>query len=411
MARPHGSGSLRKLGDGRYRFQVRHDGTLLSRVFTAKNDTEANAAIAALRGELVAEHDRSKDAAGIERSVRQEWTVARYSDYYMERWAPVHLASSTRAERKGVYDRYVKKDKIGRMRMAEVTPTDIQEFYGRLEKRTIYGKAEGDTLSGASIWKVHTAMRALFTFAVDDQRDFEMNPAAVKAARPKVSHGGEKKRAVDVAEVEAFVERVRQEKPEIAVPVMLSAWLGTRRSETLALKRRDFDLEAGTVRIRRSVTETKDDGVVVKGWVKGSNERTVPIDAYTAEVMEAHFAQQTRDRLRMGKGWQGGANRDDDWVCADASGAMITPLHFNAVFRAYVKKHSLNMTPHLLRHALVSQLIAKGYDAVTISEITGHTPAVLLSTYAHAFEQRKIAAMEELGKERASARAAARAAK
>jgi hypothetical protein len=36
---------------------------------------------------------------------------------------------------------------------------------------------------------------------------------------------------------------------------------------------------------------------------------------------------------------------------------------------------------------------------------------VLLSTYAHAFEQRKIAAMEELGKERASARAAARAAK
>ncbi|MDO8915998.1 MAG: site-specific integrase [Coriobacteriia bacterium] len=403
--RPHGSGTLRKVGEGRYRYQVRADGTTLSRTFAAKNETEANRATAGIHLDLLAEHERTRDDAGVERERRQEWTVTRYADYYLREWAPVHLASSTRQERKGVIERYI-KPAIGKMRMADVTATDLQEFYGKLEKRRRYGKDKGDTLSGASIWKVHTAVRAIFTFAVDVNEDFSVNPAAKVAAQPKVDQGSNEKRAVTVDEVERFVALVREQKPEIATAVMLAAWLGTRRSETLALKRKDFDLDAAKVTIRRSVTETPDDGVVVKEFTKNGKRRTVPLDAYTVKILRALFKQQLEARVRFGKAWQGGRTSDDDWVCADGSGAMLAPEHFNAVFRAFTKKHGLDVTPHLLRHALVSQLIAKGYDAVTISAITGHTPAVLLKTYAHAFDSRKQEAIAELGAEREAVRAA-----
>ena len=403
-------------GDGRWRFQVRaDDGTPLSRVFRADSETAAEKALPAIRVELLERHaaklaaaQDERDAAGVERERRQEWTVARYADFYFEEWASKHLAASTQEECRRIIDKVIKPS-IGSMRMADVTATTLTELYNRMEKQTAYGKEDGTKLAGATIWKRHNTIRAIFTFAVEVMEDFNVNPAAKRVAKPKVSQDGDVRRAVDVKEVEAFVALVQREKPEIAVPVMLSAWLGSRKSETLALKRRDFDLEAQTVTIRRSVTQgsTGEKKVVVKEWVKNTKPRTVPLDAHTVAKVRAVFAEQAQNRLRYGVGWQGGKTPADDWVCADASGEMITPNHFEAVFRAFAKKHELRMNPHLLRHALVSQLIALGYDAVTVSSITGHSPQVLLKTYAHAFDKRKQQAIQKLGTARKKARAAA----
>lgn len=403
--RAYGTGTLTHLGGDRWRFRDYHDGVRLSRVFRAPNQTAANKAVPGVRRELVDTHDRRKDADGVERERRQEWTVSRYADYYLEKWASVHLASSTRAERKRVLESVV-KPAIGTVKMRDVTPTTLQDFYRRLEGRTRYDKKDGDKIAGATIWKIHTAIRALFSFAVDVMEDFQVNPAAHKAARPSMGQVGGRKRAVDVHEVESFVALVRAEKPEIAVPVMLCAWLGARRSEVLALRRKDFDLETGEVVIRRSVTETPDDGMVVREYNKTATQRVVPLDGYTIGEMRALFAEQRRQRAKLGPGWMGAKKQEDDWVCAQGNGEVIGPVHFNAVFRAFVKKHELQISPHLLRHALVSQLIAKGYDAVTISAITGHSPGVLLKTYAHAFDKRKQEAIEALGADREAARAA-----
>jgi integrase len=253
---------------------------------------------------------------------------------------------------------------------------------------------------------VHHVIQALFTFAVEVEQDFPSNPAAVKAAKPKVPRTGSKKRAVDVAEVEQLVKLARVDVPQIAAPVMLSAWLGTRRSETLALQWRDVDLDAAEVTIRRSVTETPEDGVVVKETTKTDRQRTVPIDDNTASVLKSTRTEQLRQRLEIGRGWRGGSSPALDWVCAMPDGSMITPEYFANTFRAFTERNKIaGITPHLLRHALVSQLIAAGSDVVTISAITGHSPDVLLNTYAHAFDDRKHQAITALGEVRAAARA------
>ena len=407
-SRQYGTGSLRHLGDDRYRFQVRHEGVLLSRVFRAKNETAANKATGAIRLELIERHEQRKDAGGMEREQRQEWTVSRYADYYLEKWASVHLASTTRRRYTGVIETNVKPH-IGTMRMRDVTPTTLQELYTRLGEKGSRQRGGDGALSGPSIWMVHNVMRALFSFAVDVQEDFASNPAASKAAKPGVPRTGSAKRAVDVAEVERLVKLAREDVPQIAVPVMLSAWLGTRRSETLALQWRDVDIEAAEVTVRRSVTQTPADGVVVKETTKTGKARTVPIDANTAAMLKAARTKQLEARLSFGVGWRGGRTPELDWVCALPDGTMIEPEFFANTFRAFVERNQItHITPHLLRHAFVSQLIAAGFDAVTISAITGHSPDVLLRTYAHAFDDRKRKAIATLAKARVAARAAAK---
>ncbi|MDP2182641.1 MAG: tyrosine-type recombinase/integrase [Actinomycetota bacterium] len=86
---------------------------------------------------------------------------------------------------------------------------------------------------------------------------------------------------------------------------------------------------------------------------------------------------------------------------------LITPEAFSVAFRTVAERNTLgHIAPHVLRHSWVSQMIAFGFDAVTIAAMTGHSPDVLLKTYAHAFDTRKRKAVEALGEARNEARAA-----
>ena len=83
------------------------------------------------------------------------------------------------------------------------------------------------------------------------------------------------------------------------------------------------------------------------------------------------------------------------------------PCPLSGAFRVLAKQNALeDVTPHALRHAWVSQMIALGFDAVTIATMTGHSPDVLLRVYAHAFDRRKREAVEALAEARRAARTA-----
>lgn len=403
--RPFGTGSLRHLDGERYRFQIRVDGRTLSRVFSAANPTEANKAAGALRLELIAERDRKRDKVGAERRIRQEWTVERYVEHYMQKWAPAHLADTTRERYRSIFDHNVCPF-IGKTRMADVTPADLTNLYRTLGSPNARKRGGAGALSGSTIATVHNVVRSLFSFAVEIENDFPTNPAASKAARPKVDTTPPRRRGLPVAEVEAFVTLVSDKAPHIAVPVMLSAYLGTRRGETVGLRWSDVDFEAGTITVRRSVSRTVESGVRVKG-TKTGKQRTIPLDPHTLDELKRIQAEQRRRRLRFGRGWAGASSPSEDYIATEPHGEGFRPNVFGALFRTFCEQQEVEgITPHLLRHAWVSQMIALGFDAVTIAAMSGHSPDVLLKTYAHAFDARKREAMEALGAAREAARAA-----
>lgn len=402
--RAKGTGSLRHLGGDQWQITVNVGGKRLSRVFPARNATEANRAADAVRVALLADRERTAHAGGAEREQRRAWTVEQYVAYYFREWAPYHLANTTR-ERYSQITTHQVIPHIGKLRMAEVTPAHLTAMYAALAGKG--SRRYSGTLSGQTILTVHMVVRAIFRFAVDVQEDFDRNPAASKAARPKVSLDGRKPGALDVAQVERFVTLAREQAPDIAVPVMLAAYLGTRRGETLALRWRDVDFERCELTVQRSVTQTPTDGVAVKETTKTNKRRTIPLDAHTLGELKAVQREQRERRVRLGKGWQGAEIPANDYIATTATGAGMTPDAFANGFRTLAKQNKLaHITPHVLRHAWVSQMIALGFDAVTIAAMTGHSPDVLLKTYAHAFDKRKREAVDALGKARAAARAA-----
>lgn len=403
--RTYGSGSLQHLEGDRYRFQVRVDGARLSRVFSARNVTEANKAASGIRIELLEAHERRQDASGVERERRQTWTVERYVDHYLQAWAPHHLADTTRTRYAAIFKHNVCPH-IGKRRMTEVTPSDLTAMYAALAAPKARKRGGDGALSGSTVATVHNVVRALFAFAVEIEGDLPTNPAASRAARPKVDRTPPQRKGLTVAEVESFVKLASAKAPRIAIPVMLSAYLGTRRGETVGLRWSDVDFDAGCITVARSVSRTIADGVRVKS-TKTGKQRTIPLDPHTASELKRIQLEQRRARLRFGRGWRGAERPADDYIAAENDGEPMRPDVFGNCFRTLCEAEKLeHITPHLLRHAWVSQMIALGFDAVTIAAMSGHSPDVLLKTYAHAFDARKREAMDALGEARQAARAA-----
>lgn len=167
-----------------------------------------------------------------------------------------------------------------------------------------------------------------------------------------------------------------------------------------------MDLKRGTVTVQRSVSQTKDEGVTVKS-TKTGKARAIPLDAHTVKELRAIQREQRERRLAYGSGWQGGKTPDEDYISTTPAGGVIAPETFGQSVRTVAERNKLeHITPHILRHSWVSQMIALGFDAVTISAMSGHSPDVLLTTYAHAFDTRKREAVDALGKAREEARAA-----
>lgn len=402
--RPKGSGSLRQLDAKRWQITVKSQGANASRVFTARNATQAQRTADAIKVDLLRTLSDTTTDADAAREVRQTWTVERYVEHYFEKYAPYHLAPTTRQRYRSLADNQVVPF-IGKKRMAEVTASDLAKLYVTLQTPAARKRGKG-ALAPLTIWHAHTFIEALFTFAVEIEQDVDKNPARAKKARPQVERAGRKPQALDVAEVERFVEIVRNEAPDIFPAVAVSAYLGTRRGETLALRWSDFDMKSATVTVRRSISKTAAEGIVVKS-TKTKQHRHIPLDEYALADIREHMKAQRAQRVAFGMGWRGASTPAEDYVCASPDGSVLDPNVYSERFRVIARRHKMaHITPHVLRHAWVSQMIALGFDAVTVAAMSGHSPDVLLTTYAHAFDERKREAMNALGNARKQAREA-----
>jgi len=403
--RKKGSGSLRHLGNDRWQLTVKAGEKRISRVFTARNATEAHRKSAEVRTQidaaiLAAQTARSDQEA--ERDERREWTLERYIAYYFTEWAAHALAPTTR-QRYTSLAKYQIVPNIGDKKMREVTPANLSRLYFELGKPAARYNKKGDHgLSNLTIWHAHTFLGAVYTFAVrnkdaDENPTLETKPTVARVAQKKLS-------TLDVGGIERLIDAVRTEDPLLFPPVMVTAYLGTRRGETCGVRWSDVDFKKGEVTVRRSVTHTKPEGLIVKS-TKTKKERTIPLDAETLAGFESLRRAQRRERLTLGPAWAGAESPEDDYVCAGLDGSVLDPDYLTSRYRAFANANGFaGITPHSLRHAFVSQLIALGFDAVTIASMSGHSPEVLLTVYAHAFDTRKREAMEALGEARRAAR-------
>ena len=177
-----------------------------------------------------------------------------------------------------------------------------------------------------------------------------------------------------------FLEATREHR--WAVGFRLGVLYGLRRSEVLALHWDDLDLDAETLRIDQSVVAVSTGAA----WSDAKNERSrrrIPLDDETIRDPEASPVR-AGDRTPARRQLVGGP----DLIIATRQGQLVLPRSYDRALALAIDKADVpRLTSHGLRHTAATHMVAAATDIGqlrAIADILGHSPDMLMKTYAHA---------------------------
>jgi integrase len=155
---------------------------------------------------------------------------------------------------------------------------------------------------------------------------------------------------------------------------------GCRRGELLALRWSDVDLGKATIKIERSLEQTRGGGLRFKCPKTRHSRRGISLPPSAVVMLQPHRKEQLALRLKLGMGKPDA----DVLVFPNDLFEPWSPNSFSVMWGRAVPQ----VTFHSLRHAHASALIASGIDVVSVSHRLGHSgPTITLGIYAHLFHQ------------------------
>lgn len=255
--------------------------------------------------------------------------------------------------------------------------------------------AAGGRLSRRSVQICRNVLRAALSEAVDEGL-IARSPAARVGLPRTVAKPVKVKDTVAWSEdeIDRFLEATSTHRWAIAF--RLGVLYGLRRSEVLALRWDDVDLDKQTLRIDESL-------VAVSGgaaWGDAKNERSrriIPLDDATLRCLARRRADQAAERLAAGPAWEGG-----NLILTTRQGGIVLPRSYDRALERIVKNTGLpRLTSHGLRHTAATHMVSTAGDVGelrAIADILGHSPEMLLNTYSHALPRSQNAVVARIGR-------------
>ncbi|MEO8696416.1 MAG: tyrosine-type recombinase/integrase, partial [Acidimicrobiales bacterium] len=262
-------------------------------------------------------------------------------------------------------------DKLGKVRMQDLTPLQIETAYAQLLMK---GRA-GRPLSPKSVKNIHTALRR----ALGDAERLGLivrNPA--RLAKPPTYHRPEIE-TWTADELGGFLDHMQGDR--LFAAYMLLATTGMRRGEVFGLRWSDVKLNAGWLSIEQTLT-TVDSKLILGATKTARSRRRIALDAETITVLRDHKRRQAEERLTVGPDWQ----REPDLVFRELDGRPLHPDWFTKEFKRQARAAGLTglRGPHGLRHTWATLALQAGIHPKVVSERLGHsTISITLDTYSH----------------------------
>jgi integrase len=273
---------------------------------------------------------------------------------------------------------------LGATLLQKLRPSKIDEWHAVLLRS---GGKDGRTLSARTVGHAHRILHRAYERALRLEI-VSRNPAhVVRPPRPQPVE-------VEILSPEQIgLVLTTLDKHPLHPLVALALGTGLRRGELCALTWACLDLEAGVVRVERSLEETAG-GLRFKPPKTRHGHRSVTLPAPVVDVMHVHRRQQLEQRLLLGLGRPG----PEDLVFTLPNGSPWAPDKLSRDWGNVVRLRRLpRVMFHALRHSHASALIAAGVDVVTVSRRLGHgSPAVTLGVYAHRFGSNDTAAAQAI---------------
>ena len=357
--RPNGDGMIRKRADGRWEGAIvighKSDGSYLYKWVQAKTQKELlpklHRAIEAYRGVDLTEESRM---------TLGEWFERWFKDY-----AEVTLRPSTVRG----YRRYAAQINriLGEKQIGLITTQQIQRMYNKL-KRDGREKARekfGDGLSDSSVRSIHMLLHEVMEAAVQ-ARLIAKNPTAGTKI-PKCNYPD--KKILNEAELAVFIEAIERE-PLWRDFFYTEITTGLRRGEICGLKWSDFDIEKGTLKIERSISNGEGGELEIGETKTEKGKRVIRLPASTLRILTE------RKECAL-----------NEWIfpnLLEPEKPMNPSTGYNKL-KSILKAAGLpDIRFHDLRHTFATHALTNGVDAKTLAGILGHTNASFtLDTYTH----------------------------
>lgn len=295
-------------------------------------------------------------------------TLGDYLDSWLEDVAPQNVAPKALERYRGLVNNQVKPHLDG-VRLQKLRPADIAVWHHKL--------ATTGAISKRTIRNAHGVLRTALGHAAAVEM-VERNVAAI-IKPPKVE-----KPEITILTADQIADTLARLEGHSLYPITaLAIGTGARRGEIAALRWGDLDLDAATLRIERSLEQTKA-GIRVKSPKTPAGRRTVSLPAFAVTVLRDHRRAQLELRLALGAG----ALPTDAPMFGTVEGDWPNPYSISDRWRNAVRTRRLpKVTFHALRHSHASALITAGLDIVAVSRRLGHaSPALTLAVYSHLFE-------------------------
>lgn len=270
-----------------------------------------------------------------------------------------------------------------KLKLREVTPKHIQDFYTKQRQRV-----KGTTVKSYHA-NIHKAFKDARKLQLIDSNPME----CVDPPKKEPYHG----QTYTVEEAQKILALLSDTIFEIPITMML--FYGLRREEAIGLKWQNIDFDNDTFLIAHTVTETKVDGhlqMVKEDLTKNSSSyRSLPLVAPVKELLleKKQSIQEYRKLFRRSY-----YREDSDYVCVNEIGELIKPRTLSDNFKRIIRQNKIrNLRLYDCRHTAASLMLKNGVNMKQIQMILGHSDfATTANIYSHLDYSDKIPATETM---------------
>lgn len=299
---------------------------------------------------------------------------------YLAEWLVQVAAVRVRPSTLRSYDMNVRlhiAPRIGRKPLGRLSARDVRQMLDDMR-----GAGAGPRV----IQHVHATLRVALEHAVRE----ELLPRNVAKLVQVAPPPREEREPLTVEEAQVLLKASRDDR--LHALYVATLLLGMRRSEALALRWSDVDLDEGVLAIRRTVHRVAGEGLVHLPTKTRKSTRTVPLPPAVAWALKQHRKWHAAEA--DAGGWL-----DRGLVFTTPRGTAIDPRNFTRMFgelcdRAGVRRVRL----HDLRHTCVTLLLQLGVPPRVVMEIVGHsTLEMTMRVYGHVSLDAQRTALGQLG--------------
>lgn len=363
--RGRGEGSIHQRKDGSWCVTLslghRADGRRRRKSLYGKTKAEVVKKLQKLQGDVASGRPIDKD----------NLTILAYIDYWLENTVKSSVAPNTYTSYRSVYDNQIEPF-IGNLKVATVSATEIEAFYGELARREF---------SARTIQKAGFVIGRAMRQAV--KNGLAMNNPVRDIPKPRSQKA--EMQTWDSAETKAFLKASEGDRLSAMYYVALSG--GLRQGELFALEWRDISFDAGCVTVQRSLEEIS--GVHRIKEPKSGKGRKVDLPAFVMKRLNQHRAKMLADGFAT-----------SPVFCDHRGGYLykgnVTRRSFGNIIKA-AKVRKIRF--HDMRHTHATLLLSAGEHIKVVSERLGHASVqITLDTYTHVLPTMQKAAAEKMQK-------------